>query len=597
MKRLTTGILIVLIAASSITRAGVTHLKAECRKGKTYVTFTQTPEGKLYRVYRSTEKIRAVADMKPVATLDDTSSREPHHGWQHIISDKGQPLDKKTGLFVYTPKKDEQAYYAVTVDDHENIAPGVNALAEPVAETQLEWPGAVLREIKKDRRGLVHVFYYWMDHADWNHAAEYYGHYFVVWVPETLKGKAGNPLITNLHSASGASTPGATGVELPRFRNAVSVATSDTYRRSPVKSYVGSTGWSGYTNNFKKHRPKQGDVVVGYTELRVVAYTHAVMADPRFGIDPNRVYLRGSSMGGMGTLFIGSHYPDLWASMRANVAPIFRGNSEPRDWGDVKKRWASPGEWLRGASLFGPRDLGLTLANGVRAYDWYSISWMARNRLDTDLPPLVHSHASKDWKRAMRLNRNLYRAFAETRRGVWGLWVDKGHGRHGHHAYGHAVVPGGFMRFLKNEMYPAFSNASKDDDYGQKDQDKRAFIGATGDKDPLKFDAAGVMNTYIDWTSKLHDMGLADDDLVDAKDRIAITMKSGRPDTMADVTPHRVQNFVIEPGKACPWKNVDVATGKLVASGEVTADKRGLITVRAFAISKTGNRLIVTLKK
>jgi hypothetical protein len=60
-----------------------------------------------------------------------------------------------------------------------------------------------------------------------------------------------------------------------------------------------------------------------------------------------------------------------------------------------------------------------------------------------------------------------------------------------------------------------------------------------------------------------------------------------------DLTPRRVQRFVIIPGTRYHWSNYRIADGTLVASGQVQADERGLITLRDQEVTPTGNRIML----
>lgn len=53
------------------------------------------------------------------------------------------------------------------------------------------------------------------------------------------------------------------------------------------------------------------------------------IACQEFTIDRQRIYLMGASMGGAGTLHLGSSYPDIWAAI-APMAPAIRKNSPTR---------------------------------------------------------------------------------------------------------------------------------------------------------------------------------------------------------------------------------------------------------------------------
>ncbi len=41
-----------------------------------------------------------------------------------------------------------------------------------------------------------------------------------------------------------------------------------------------------------------------------------------YRIDPRRIYLMGNSMGGVGTLYLGARYPELWAALAPSGGPI-----------------------------------------------------------------------------------------------------------------------------------------------------------------------------------------------------------------------------------------------------------------------------------
>ncbi|MCJ8329061.1 MAG: hypothetical protein HRT89_11140, partial [Lentisphaeria bacterium] len=360
MKKLFAGIISMMCLAACV-HAAVSNIQAVDHKGKVYVTFTEeSGSGKTYKVYRSTSKITNVAGMTPIATLNDKSNRDPYHDWQHIIEDGGSSLSDSTGLFVYTPKSNKNAYYAVTTVtngvENTTIVLSQNSMNTAVAEKYQKWPAAIYRGIMNANGVDVEVYYYWMDYADWNHAAAYYGNYFSARYPSSLQGQQNNILVTDLHSAGGASDPGKV-VLPPNVSGAVIIGTSDTYRNNSAYGKLESS-WKGYSNHFGEHEPQAGDVAVMYTEMRVAHYTQAVINNPHFGIDPNRVYLRGSSMGGGGTAYIGLHFSDIWAACRANGASFNQGSSQPRDWSMLEKSpTLVPGISSGTYKFWGDRDL------------------------------------------------------------------------------------------------------------------------------------------------------------------------------------------------------------------------------------------------
>ncbi|MFH1759648.1 MAG: hypothetical protein ABIA63_00975, partial [bacterium] len=177
--------------------ANVTNLKAKFSKGKTYITFTQDPgsnDSYKYNVYRSNSVITDVSGMTPVFNVRHNSTYDKRYAeafelidygkYFMRIEDEGQPLDSTTGLFVYTPKADESAYYAATfsVNGVENtaISSGINSLSSAVQEEYWEWPMGVYIGKHPYRYCDSYIYYYWMDYSDWNHNSDYYGHVYTV---------------------------------------------------------------------------------------------------------------------------------------------------------------------------------------------------------------------------------------------------------------------------------------------------------------------------------------------------------------------------------------------------------------------------------
>ncbi|MFH1759489.1 MAG: hypothetical protein ABIA63_00175, partial [bacterium] len=554
----------------------VTELKARFSKGKTFITWIQDSDSDstyTYNIYRSGTQIQDVSSLVPLCTVPHGSGYDPRHDIYHVIVDSGSPLSSTTGLFVYTPKTDESVYYAVTSvnsgNENTSVSSGQNSLAAPVAEEYWEYPSGVLRE-KYSPWGsfMCYVYFYWMDYFDWQHAYDYYGTFFQIFDNNNKSGRNEQnvPLMVFLHGASDVQHAYPTS-------SGASEAKDDAYMLSTkdycildefCPTYGGPGGqcltwWYGLTNHYGEHAPQPGDTIVNYTQLRYVYYLKSIINDPRFSIDTNRIYAKGGSMGGFGSYMAGFHFPEIFAAVRPHI-----GMPNILQWGEG-----------RHYVNFGAKSLGITARNGINIYNWVNSDWIARNYISIDFPPIVTSHGSQDvniYSNNQMREQILYDAFKESKHAVWGQWFNSGHNNTGSDE---DIVAGTYLRFRKDELYPAFTNATNDDNYG------------------TNFVNAGKVNGYIDWTSSLHDMGLANDDLVDNKDSIVITMKSDSANTSVDVTPRRIQNLPVVVNGEYIWKNIDVASGNTVDSGNVAADQHGRITVTQFSISQTGNRLVL----
>jgi len=63
-----------------------------------------------------------------------------------------------------------------------------------------------------------------------------------------------------------------------------------------------------------------------------------------------------------------------------------------------------------------------------------------------------------------------------------------------------------------------------------------------------------------------------------------------------DVTPRRCRKFKVGPGEQFFWINTSAGDGRTIASGEVTADRWSLVTIKNIAVSKAGNRIVIKRK-
>lgn len=562
-----------VLACFFTVQASVTAIHADFRKGKTYVTWTDDPDTTVtYRIYRSTSPITDVSSLTPVGRAVNNSAYDPRYGFYHIIVDSGAPLDTGTGLFVYTPKESASAYYAVTVVqgavENRTLVGGDNNMGTPVAEERWQWPAGVLRSYEAPYSRFW-MYYYWMDYDDWPHNYDYYGDLFQVVLIAYKVGQHNLPLGIFLHGYSGVP-----GWGQPSGYNDYGYSLDIKDNCVPSQD-VQHTWWFGVSNNYRIHGFQEGDTIIDYTSMRLVYYTQAVKRDARFSIDTNRVYLSGQSMGGGGSLLIGCHYPDLFAAFN----PLIGRMNYPES---------------MFAEYWGPVSLGLTYRNGVQIYKWNNVGWILERMRGLEMSPVLDECGSKDGLHPFYTHSYFYGLMQKNHQGIWAKWLNIGHEGA---SYGTAV-PGGYLRFRRDEMFPAFANASRGNgDYGTVPQSDSFFIAIQ----PAGYscDSAGTLNCQVDWSSSLHRLNLPGDSLVDSPDSLRITFLSGLDSgavnvdsVRVDITPRRLQQFSHPAGAGFHWTNYAVSGG-LVDSGSVVADSLGLFTVPQFLVTGTGNRLLV----
>jgi len=120
---------------------------------------------------------------------------------------------------------------------------------------------------------------------------------------------------------------------------------------------------------------------------------------------------------------------------------------------------------------------------------------------------------------------------------------------------------------------PAFSRCSLDNN--------------PGNGDPADGDYYGQINGYLLW---------GDRDQVDEPDRWEMTIfladECPRAECTVSLTPRHCQRFKPQPGQRFSWINIP-ADGRAAASGQVTADRWGLVTIEKLGVTKAKHRITI----
>ncbi|MCC7519963.1 MAG: hypothetical protein IT578_12360 [Verrucomicrobiae bacterium] len=242
----------------------------------------------------------------------------------------------------------------------------------------------------------------------------------------------------------------------------------------------------------------------------------------QYEADRNRVYLSGISMGGSGSLGIGLRRGDLFAAISVAVPA-------------------------------GVEHMTFRMADGKHP----------------DPPPLINisSHVDR-WSKDQE---KLLSYFEKNRFFLVFVW-----GPFGHKADVSSVNPAVYeypwLSIRKDEAYPVFSHATTDQRY-------------PGHNNKTAPDQEGQINGYFRWktiedTTHAFVMELR---LV-KKDELKRPIELPQ-EAVADITPRRLQNFVIQNGAGYLWSMT--RTEKTLQSGRATADAGGVLTIPAVAISDT----------
>ena len=289
------------------------QVSAFFRSGQTFVTWTQPPaEGAQYAIFRNGDRIAVVTDhtslnlMASIDRLKLSNTRAPAeyeipNRTYFVVREGDPPLDAKTGLFVYTAKANEEAEYSVKLLGADGA--GAEKSVVRVSE-RIESPAPV----RQNDTDYVH----WTDNVG---TSMYPAMSSVPSVPYNFRlrlppGEGPHPLIGFLHGAllqySNANMGG-------RAESAaVRIAFDSPVMRGKIKGLTNDSwpmgAWYGYNENFGMERPLSDGKVVNYVERRVLWTLE--WAQKAFRVDPDRVSLRGGSMGGIGALTIGLAHPE-----------------------------------------------------------------------------------------------------------------------------------------------------------------------------------------------------------------------------------------------------------------------------------------------
>ena len=241
-----------------------------------------------------------------------------------------------------------------------------------------------------------------------------------------------------------------------------------------------------------------------------------------YDIDRNRVYLNGVSMGGSGSLGIGFGRGDVFTAVSV-VVPA-----------------------------------------GIKHFEFRT-----RGRELSDPPPLFNISSPVD---SWALGQEKLLTFCEENRySLTFAWGPFGH-TSDVRAANPAVYEYPWFAVRKNEAYPVFTRATTDNRY-------------PGHNNTTAPDQNGQINGYFRWkniedTARNFVMELR---LV-KKDELRRPIATPQ-ETVADVTPRRLQHFTV--GKGTEYKWSMTCAGKVLQSGKATADAHGILTITSVTISDT----------
>lgn len=472
--------------------------------------------------------------------------------------------------------------------------------------------------------------------------ARAYAFTYTVAEPDPLQAGCSGPypLVLDLHGHGGTSKGplyGAGGANAYAAGCALEIQPCD----------VGDTWWYGFSASFDYRTAQAGcpeepcaelddefpplppyeripdsGPVTNFTEARVLRMVYDLLRAPLPGhpVDPDRVYVAGSSMGAAGALSLALRYPNVIAAAAAGkpmtdshaylvgVAPEPESDDRhelPMRFGAYPELALPSGLPLLSIQNIGPGDWADHLApfDGLLVYDWLdhvrqmkSPAWQALDNApfgikvgfaDTVLP---YPTQGAPFFPAM--------AFGDLGR-CWGGKI----GCEGHGGSAHAGMPPALSASASNPAPDPFS------DYNiARDETVPGFSELSGGHYPPPplacCDApcvpAGPFTYYHDlvWSSSWYDWDTEFGPPVDQPQRWEISLKwtgSFTPPPTVTLTPRRLQQFQVVPEATYRWRNVELGSGQVIQplSQPIQALPSGIVELRGVHLTPPGNRVVL----
>lgn len=545
-------ILSIVVLCASVANAADVY--AFHRSGQTFICWSDATPDAHYRIYRSDLPIadlsgaEMIADgIEPASGNDFIAARiaakekrtEAPRGF--VIRPLGLPIPAGSGLYVHTVEKSGISYYAVAVIS----ADGKSRLLTtgPVRE-KVAVPEPYLEKVETLKSGKVaRTYIHW---SDKNIAyREGLPFKFVVTRGKDVKPGTPAPMILAIHAYSGYATPSDAWSQ-----DFVVVSPDDFTKGLPFDGY---DWWYGYNSNLGGDLTK--GVNVNYTERRLL-YTMDYVRR-HWNIDENRIYLRGSSMGGTGSVAFGLRHPEIFAAIFANV-PQVNPSMDNIGWSQQNIE-----------TYAGKRAEAIKTNEGINVWDRLNMTKYVQEHKD-DMPFLRTINARDDQVLKWPQIPGFLKALNDSRQGFvsgWGL---------GTHNIQPSQVPSvvkdfEIFRIRRNESFPAFSNSSLNDDPGSGDPKEGAITGQMGGG----FDWKIIADTPDAWEAEIK------------------VIMDGKSEAVTDITPRRLQQFKPKAGQTYKW-SVTGSTGSVAQSGKVTADQWSLVTIPQARISSSATRVRIS---
>lgn len=560
-------------------------LSAVHRQGQTFLTFDSPPTtGWTHRVYRSASPITVDADLDAatlVGSIGDSSATDARLSsvlkvlYTFRTDSASAPLPADKGLFVVTPPQSRNSWYAVTSQlagspEDRRVVVGANALAVPVSEL-LDLPRPVWQRTMTVNGITADVYTLWTSAQDTPLFPAMTNRTSSAYDCSVTRGTPGGQAWLRAHAFGGAFIQNLQASGNP----AEWVLSVDDHTRNNDVGTFWFGHHPGYNPDSNSNTPPTSGTVVDYTYRRVV---HTVEWFRRsFDCDTTRVYAFGYSLGGTFSMQLAFTHPGLIAAAMASTGKVDYGFQS-----DYNPACAyNPGGQYRLSTsrLWGTPATNLAWAGGMPVYARLDDDSLAARHEARGASFIVNFSGRHDESVGWTEKLGFYAAKEQRRHGGIEFWDNRDHAAIQYAAGFAPMLDLRYLyRFRSDLSWPAFSNCSANGDPG------------TGDA--VSGDSLGTLNGAMDWDAAVSDSVASW--RVTLRTR-ALTTRWGTiaaPESVTvDVTPRRLQRFLLAPGATVQWNARRSSDGAVVQSGSTTVDAMGLVTIPGVRTYRTGTLL------
>ncbi len=580
----------------------VTGLSALHRSGQTFLTWNEISGADVvYKVYRHSSSITNIASATYLGQVDQNSSlnqRAQDAGLSsyYRINDLGTPLSASTGLFVNTSTSSGNFYYAVVAANgggtNANVTLGSNSLNSAVSET-VGLPEPVLQSTS-DGSHYVH----WTNFQNTpllpamaNRPGVTYN-----FICNNIETGSTQHLNVGLYGGSNDFTTEVDKIDGNGFELQLDDPRPDLF--APANSGQDDAVnpinicWYGYGENFSAGQVLTSGNVPNYLQRHAVYIINWVLRKWSH-VDEQRVYLTGSSFGGIGAIALGMAYPQLFAAIWANVPRMDMGEPE---WdleyeSPITSRyqtiWGTPAQNLPTPNIKASYPDYAAIGEGYNVYDRLDQVYVAQQNPQTDFPVIITGVGKQDSHVGWHEKPRYIDAMNASKHQLYLYWENTGH-KFETTTFDSVYKRTQLLQYRRDLSYPAISNLSINNNPGA-GNDLIPGGSVTGQ-------SQGTINGYVGWQGS---------SVIDTPSqyRIKVFLRAGLLDAFsatsglqtatATITPRRLQNFPRTPNATYSFENRRASDNVLLASGSVTADANGLVHVSNFQVSRTGNYFIL----